>query len=173
MGVEGQIWGPCPQSEIFIFFLWYLSRGWGRNLSYGNHSNGGPLWRLKFKKIRFFSRKLSSKFFWGWALCRVRPLRGLLSPTWPLEILVLGTLIKMVFVRGRSPPIWGRYGVWPVCTLAHFFSKSARQILPSIDSENLNKIVGAWFEQISLKVGKKREKSLFGVLEAKIAATMG
>ena len=36
---------------------------------------------------------------------------------------------KMVFVRGRSHPIWGRYGVWPVCTLAHFFSKFLPVIL--------------------------------------------
>jgi len=69
------------------------------------------------------------KFLRGVALFRVRPLGGLPSLTWPLEILALGTLIKTVFVRGGSPPIWGRYGVWPVCTLAHFFSKSASQIL--------------------------------------------
>jgi len=129
MAVGGQIWGPGPQSKIFGFFRWYLSRGWGRNLSYGNHSNGGPLWCLKFKKkSRFFFRENGVQSFGVVALFRVRPLGGLPSPTWPFEILVLWTLTKIVFGRGRSPPIWWRYGVWPVCTLAHFFSKSAGQI---------------------------------------------
>ena len=34
---------------------------------------------------------------------------------------------------------------------------------PTIDPENLNKIAIPRFEQISLKVGKKREKSVFEV----------
>jgi len=40
---------------------------------------------------------------------------------WPLQILVLETLTKIVFVPGRLLPIWGRYEFWPVCTLAYFF----------------------------------------------------
>jgi len=69
------------------------------------------------------------KNFGGVALFWFHPLGGLPSPIWPSQILALGTLTKIVFVRGRSPPIWGRYEFWSVCTLAHFFSKSARQIL--------------------------------------------
>jgi len=118
------------------------------------------------------------KNFGGVALFWFHPFGGLPSPIWPSQILALGTLTKIVFVRGGSPPIWGRYEFWSVCTLAHFFSKSARQIL-DFSSRSLvstacyrfrefKQIVGARFEQISLKVGKKREKSLFGVREAKI-----
>jgi len=74
--------------------------------------------------------KTGVQIFEGVALFRVRPLGGgLPSPTWPLEILGPGTPTKMVFVRGRSPPIWGRYGVWLVCILVHFFSKLWPQIL--------------------------------------------
>jgi len=120
-GGWGQIWVPGPPKRIFFNFFGGTSPGdGGRNLSYGNHSNGGPLWCLKFKKNRFFSRKLSSKFLRVGHYVEFAPL-GAFVPTWPLEILVLGTLIIMVFVRGLRPPILGKYGVWPVCTLAHFF----------------------------------------------------
>jgi len=110
MGWESNLGARPPNVIFFHFFLWYLSRGWGRNLSYKNHSNGGPLWCLKFKKkiIIFFLYWVQS--FWGWGTLLSSPPWGLLSPTWPLQILVLGTLIKMVFVRGIAPhlgEIWG------------------------------------------------------------------
>ena len=98
------------------------------NLSVDRYSR--LLWSLKFwkKSIEPFSRKWGSKFLG----------RGTFSssPTWgaPFPHLTLGDFgpsdpDKNCFCSGGSPPIWGRYGVWPVCTLAHFFSKSASQIL--------------------------------------------
>jgi len=40
----GQIWVPGPQSDFFLVFFCGTSPGdGGRNLSYGSHSNGGPL----------------------------------------------------------------------------------------------------------------------------------
>ena len=73
--------------------------------------------------------KMGFKILGVWHILEFAPLGGLSSPTWPLEILGLETLMKMVLVRGGSPPIWGRYGVWPVCTLVHFFSKFLPVIL--------------------------------------------
>ena len=68
---------------------------------------------------------------------------------------------------------FGRCALWPT------FSRNPRvkfwiifanrkYVRPTIDPENLNKIATLRFEQISLKVGKKREKSVFEVREAKI-----
>ena len=79
--------------------------------------------------VNKYFEKMEFKIFGGVALFRVCPLRGLPSPIWPLLILVIGTLTKIVFVRGWLPPIWGRYGVWPVCSLVHFFSKFLPEIL--------------------------------------------
>jgi len=55
---------------------------------------------------------------WGVALFRYHPLGGLPSLIWPLEIVVLGTLAKIVFVRGDRPPFggdmnFGQFALWP------------------------------------------------------------
>ena len=42
-----------------------------------------------------------------------------------------------------------------------FFFANCKYVRPTIDPENLNKIATPRFEQISLKVGKKRDISLF------------
>ena len=51
-----------------------------------------------------------------------------ISPPWgaPFPHLTLGDCgpgdpCKNSFCSGGSPPIWGRYEFWSVCTLAHFF----------------------------------------------------
>ena len=51
---------------------------------------------------------------------RVHPLRGSAPPNWPLRIVGLGTLVKTNFVRGGSPPIWGRYGGLKFSTGVYF-----------------------------------------------------
>ena len=115
--------------------------------------------------------------FGGVALFWFRPLGGLPSPIWPLEILALGTLTKTVLFGG-SRPIWGRYEFWPVCTLAHFFSSYEnfpfaifclstvctayfrfRDFEKNLIHVTQIKFVQSW---------KKRDKSHFWVREAKI-----
>ena len=74
-----------PKVKFFYFFCGTFPGAGGRNLSYGYHSNGGPLWCLKFKKkfIDFFSRKLSSKFLGAWHFVEFAPLGGFCPPTDP------------------------------------------------------------------------------------------
>ena len=130
------------------------------------------------KNLRYRFRENGVQNFGNVAHSPVRPLGGLSSPTWPLEILGLETLMKMVLFGGGSPPIWARYGVWPVCSLAHFFSKflpvileiSSWSIVPTAYyrfwnfKENLIHVTQINFVQS----WEKREKSLFGVRKAKI-----
>ena len=67
------------------------------------------------------SNKLRSKF-WGcdtFGVCPFYcPLIGSVPPSWLFHIKGLGTLRKIFFIRGESPPNWGRYRVsnkryWP------------------------------------------------------------
>ena len=62
-----------------------------------NSTGGAPKVDRTFLRFRPISR------------FRVHPLRGSPPPNWPLHIVGLGTLVKTNFVRGGSPPIWGRY----------------------------------------------------------------
>jgi len=138
-GGRGSNLGSRPPEVKFFCFLCSNRHGsGGRNMPCGDFKWRRPLraQKLKTKFDETFSRKWCSNILGGVALFRVRPLGGLPSPICPLEILALGTLTKIVFVRGRLPPIRGRYEFWPVCTLAHFFSKSYRQIL-EISSRSL------------------------------------
>ena len=82
--VGGQIWGPGPQRKFFFIFFCGTSPGdGGRNLSYKNHSNGGPLWCLKFKKNSSIFFFIEFKVFGGGALCWDRPLGGFCPPPDP------------------------------------------------------------------------------------------
>jgi len=171
-GRSTSIWGLGARPPKIIFFILRKIRKMNFPLNLSVDSYTRLLRSLKFwkKSIEPFSRKWGSKF-WG---------RGTFSssPTWgvPFPHLTLGDFgprdpDKNGFCSGDRPPIWGRYGVWPVCTLAHFFSKSVCQILdffanrkcvrPAIDSEILKEIYFRKLEQISLKVVKKHDISLF------------
>jgi len=186
-GVGGQIWGPGPPKWFFFVFFTATVTGLRGEICNAEVIGTGPPfdpWNLKKNIVNKYFEKMEFKIFGGVALFRVCPLRGLPSPIWPLLILVIGTLTKIVFVRGWLPPIWGRYGVWPVCSLVHFFSKFLPEILEILSwsivptayyrfwdfKENLIRVTQINFVQIS-------EKSLFGVRKAKIfspeAVTMG
>ena len=177
---SGLNFGPGPQGEIFYFF-W---RGWVWNLLYGNHSNGGPLWRLKLKKnSSIFFRENWVQIFWGWGTLSSSPPWGAFVPHLTLGDFGPRDPNKHGFCSGAIAPHLGRYGVWPVCTLAHFCAKSARQFLEFLSrsivptayyrfwefKQNRWSRIRANFAQS----WEKREKSLFGVLEAKIAKSRG
>ena len=119
-GVGGQIWVSDPQKWIFFYFFCGTSP-WagGENCRMEIIVTGDPFdaWNLK-KNSSIFFEKIEFKVFGGGALCRVHPLGGLLSPAWPLQILVLGTLIKKVLFGGNRPPFggdigFGRFALWP------------------------------------------------------------
>jgi len=128
------------------------------------------VWNLKKKFIDFFFRENCVQSFWGWGTFSSSPSWGLPSPIWPLQILVLGTLIKMVF-RGDRPhsgEIWGLASV-------HFdplfleIQLTDFGIFNLIDSTySLLSILSCVTEINFVEIWKKREKSLFGVRKAKI-----
>jgi len=124
MGVGGQIWGPGPPK--WIFFIFHFTKNSDERFLYKFLKSTDievpcDPWNFGYMEWYDFFEKKGIENFGGVALFRFHPLGGLPSPIWPLQMLVLGTLTKIVFVRGGSPPIWGRYEFWPVCTLAHFF----------------------------------------------------
>ena len=76
---------------------------------------------------------------------------------------------------------FGRCALWPTFSRNPrvrfwIFFANRKCVRPTIDPENLNKIALQRFEQISLKVGKKRDISLFSEGEnilSPAAVTMG
>lgn len=116
MEVGGQVWEPGPQHENFLFSPWRPSRVRGPNLTVQFIGTGDlfDVWNFKENHGIFFLQKMGFQFYGhgAVALFWVHPLGGLTLLIRSLHKRGLGTLTKMDFVPGRSPPIWGRYGIW-------------------------------------------------------------
>ena len=79
------------------------------------------VWNLKKNSSIFFGENWV-QIFGGWGTLSSSPPSGAFVPHPTLADFGPRDPDKNGFCSGRSPPIWGRYGVWSVCTLAHFLS---------------------------------------------------
>ena len=86
---------------------------------------------IYIKKTHRFFWENWVQSFWGRGTFSSSPPWGAPFPHLTLVDFGPNDLDKFSFCWGGAspPPIWVRYGVWPVCTLAHFFSKFLPVIL--------------------------------------------
>jgi len=167
-GVGGQIWGPGPPKWKFMIFI-------VTQFPNVKSENGSGCWqRLGSPFIPeildiycgTIFRENGVRKFWGWGTFSISPPWGAHFPHLTLADFGPGGPDKNIFCSGGSPTIWGSYGVWPVCTLAHFFSNSDKQILEILNwsivptacyrfwdfKENLTRVTQINFAQTSEKM---------------------
>ena len=186
----GQIWGRGPQSENLWFLLSHNSQTLKVKMAPAVDRDGDPLSSLKFwiYVVERFLEKMRSENVGGVALFRYHPLGGLPSLIWPLEIVVLGTLAKIVFVRGIAPhlgeiwilvslhfgPLFLELRIQDFWNFKPIVSRYRLLSIPRIEKKSV-------FHDLSKcrsNFGKKCDKSLFGVAKGEnilspTAVTMG